>query len=238
MTMYAETFNVRPWLETPAKWLRWAMQSNTAGKLEDAGYNLQQFWKSLPKSQAKSALDWAEILTLDAQSQYALANHLGHGIQALLKAKNSGTTKLYAAWLVPFVGPALMAQGYMDRQKADEVIPKLTRQRQEAINTAEKLNDQAKDRYKQAKVTENQAKNAAHVIQKAKEKLPSSQNIEQKTSEGIDKNNPGALAEETLKDWLNKPILGLPAWAWGAGVVALLIAMPKPGPTVQLGGAR
>lgn len=236
--MYAETFNVRPWLETPAKWLRWAMQSNTAGKLEDAGYNLQQFWKSLPKSQAKSAMDWAEILTLDAQSQLALASHLGHGISALLAAKNSGAAKLYAGWLVPFVGASIMAQGYMDRKKADEVIPKLTRQRQEALDKAEKLNEQAKDRYKQSKITENQAKNAAHVIQKAKEKLPSSQNIEQKTSQDITANNPGTLLNETVKDYLNTPILGFPAWAWGAGAVALLLLIPKPGATVQLGEAR
>lgn len=83
--MYAESFNVRAWLEEPAKWLRWARQSGAAGNLDHERYNLQQFWKSLQtyKGRAKTQLDWYELMTLDASSQEALGNHLRRIVEGL-----------------------------------------------------------------------------------------------------------------------------------------------------------
>ena len=73
--MYAEQFNAPSWMEEPAQWLWWAMQSRLNGDLKDSQYNLGQFWKALDGLKA-SATDatWPEILALDSQSHIQAAN--------------------------------------------------------------------------------------------------------------------------------------------------------------------
>lgn len=73
--MYAEEFNAPTWLEEQAGWLWWAMQSRINGNLQDAQYNLQQFWGSLNSLKASAdAATWPEILALDSASHIQAAN--------------------------------------------------------------------------------------------------------------------------------------------------------------------
>jgi len=72
---YAENFNAPSWLENPSQWLWWAMQSRISGNLQDAQYNLRQFWTALDEvKKAADASTWPEILALDSQSHIQAAN--------------------------------------------------------------------------------------------------------------------------------------------------------------------
>jgi cysteinyl-tRNA synthetase len=73
--MYAENFNAPTWLEEPSQWLWWAMQSRINGNLQDAQYNLKQFWTTLDTlKQTADESTWPEILALDSQSHIQAAN--------------------------------------------------------------------------------------------------------------------------------------------------------------------
>lgn len=89
--MYAEYFNVRSWLEEPAKWLQWAVTGlNQQADLGTVNYNLQQFWNALSaaKQQAKTQQDWGEIETLDGLSQFHLSRYYTALQSGVLKQLN------------------------------------------------------------------------------------------------------------------------------------------------------
>lgn len=128
--MYAEQFNAPSWLEDPAKWLWWAMQSRIAGNLQDSVYNLQQFWASLDKVKATATdATWPEILALDAQSHIQAASTTTSIINAMEQDVNLWTSVL--GWF-----------GYAadDQQSA---IARMQAQRTQELQTAQSLASQA-----------------------------------------------------------------------------------------------
>ena len=199
--MYAETFNVRPWLETPAKWLRWAMQSLQASNSTDARYNLQQFWNALAtaKGQAQTQQDWSEILTLDAQSQWTLGN--------LYQADASDTLKKLN--LVSIGGP-LAPGDAVDSLKTK--LAQLQQNAQTAFAAQVTLAAQAK-----------QAAQAAGVTSQAAATLTVGKN-----AQGAAKNDAAFQSTQAANMTSNAglfstPFMGLPLWMWLAGGAALLL---------------
>lgn len=128
--MYAEQFNAPSWLEEPAQWLWWAMQSRLSGNLQDSIYNLHQFWTALDKVKATATdATWPEILALDAQSHIQAANTTTSIINAMEQDVNLWTAAL--GWF-----------GYTaaDQQSA---IARMQDQRSQELQTAQDLAAQA-----------------------------------------------------------------------------------------------
>jgi hypothetical protein len=199
--VYAETFNVRPWLETPAKWLRWAMQSLQAGNSTDARYNLQQFWNTLAtaKGQARTQQDWSEILTLDAQSQWTLGN--------LYQADASDTLKKLN--LVSIGGP-LAPGDAVDSLKTK--LAQLQQNAQTAFDAQVTLAAQAK-----------QAAAAAGVQSQAAATLTVGKNAQASAVNDRAFQNRQAANMTSNTDLFSTKFMGLPLWAWLAGGAALLL---------------
>ena len=248
--MYAETFNVGSWLEPQAKWLRWALQTTTPGKLKDADYNLKQFWKALEdaKKQARTALQWAEVMTLDAQSQWCLGNYYGWLISDGLSTQNDGNAAQYLALLIPYVGPALAARGYLTKEEAAAAQPQLIQKKNEAYKLAESINAQAVKAYEQAKaqaataaqkdaLNQNQAKNGSVVFPNSIKAQTGADASAIATQQRIDTSLKKS-ALDTMKDIASMQFLNMPLWVWAAGAVTLILLLPKPTPTIQLGGSR
>lgn len=127
---YAAQFNAPSWLEGPCQWLWWAMQSRIAGNLQDAQYNLAQFWKALAavKTTATDAT-WPEILALDSQSQLQSSNITSAIINQM--EQDVSTT---SAWLGVF--------GWQGTD-AKTAIAKLQDQRTAALTSAQDLANQS-----------------------------------------------------------------------------------------------
>lgn len=224
--MYAETFDVRPWLEPAAKWLRWAMQSTQARKLDDAQYNLNQFWKSLEsfKGRARTSQDWAEILTLDAQSQWAYSNYCQARQSQIMAATNDyGTAKKSFGLLAPsnwIEWATGQNDPQLDRYAAQ--VKEYGRQAEQANATAETLAQQAADASRKAQV-KTQAENTVTVT---------SRNAPRVKSENAAKDR----VETWMRDEANKSpnpftfeLWGLPVWAWGAiAIGGILLLTPAP----------
>ena len=220
--MYAETFRVQGWLETPAKWLRWAMQSLTARKLDDVRYNLGQFWTALAaaKVQAVSQLQWADILTLDSQSQWTLGNLYQNDQSDQLKSLNGLMTSRNI--VVPFSAPEILGAAVTYFATETAVIRSKIASLGEGAGAAFKaqisLANQAAEAYRKAGNTNNQATNSATVGGYA--------------STGNASNTAEALRQAgnmekvpSLADLLSGDFFGLPVWAWlgGAATIALLV---------------
>jgi hypothetical protein len=220
--MYAETFNVRPWLETPAKWLRWAMQSLTARNLTDVRYNLQQFWSALPqaKAQAKTQQDWSEILTLDAQSQWTLGNLYQSDASDVLKEINRyGQGLSLDFWLNPMTAINDYFLG-----KTDPNIPPL-------VTKLQALNKSAAAAFKAqvdlaAKAT--QAAQAAGVQSQAAATLTVGQNAKKAAANDAEvmlKQARDMSESPTFWDLFLTDFAGVPLWAWLAGGAAVLLLL-------------
>lgn len=220
--MYAETFNVRPWLETPAKWLRWAMQSLTARNLTDTQYNLQQFWTSLTpaKAQAKTAQDWSEVLTLDAQSQWTLGN--------LYQAQASDVLKKVNAYTAATGGGLFQNPVEFLTDKLGITTPQLTQYRQEIQDDtnkaaiAFKAQVQLADQAKAAAASAGVASQAAATLTVGKNAAASAPNDAASMTQQFTTMAQRSSMSDLL-GLLNTSILGLPAWAWIAGGAALLL---------------
>jgi hypothetical protein len=133
--MYAEQFNAPTWLEEPAKWLWWAMQSRIAGNLEDALYNLREFWKAIevPKASADEAT-WPEILAMDAQSHIQAAN-----ITSAIINRMEGDLSSAVAWAT-FWSPNMMKDYIGTTKEAARVsITRMQEQRERELQTASEL---------------------------------------------------------------------------------------------------
>jgi len=199
--VYAETFNVRPWLETPAKWLRWAMQSLQASNSTDTRYNLQQFWNALAtaKGQAQTQQDWSEILTLDAQSQWTLGN--------LYQADASDTLKKLN--LVSIGGPLAPGEA-VDSLKAK--LAQLQQNAQTAFAAQVTLAEQAK-----------QAAAAAGVQSQAAATLTVGKNAQRAAVNDSAFQTKQAANMTSNVNFFSTSILGVPLWGWLAGGAALLL---------------
>jgi hypothetical protein len=127
---YADQFNAPSWLEGPAQWLWWAMQSRIAGNLTDAQYNLAQFWKALDTVKATASdATWPEIMALDSQSQLQSAN-----ITSAIINQMEQDVSTVSAWLGVF--------GWSGTD-AKTAIAKLQDQRTAALASAANLAAQA-----------------------------------------------------------------------------------------------
>ncbi len=215
--MYAETFNVRPWLETPAKWLRWAMQSLQASNTTDARYNLQQFWTTLAtaKGQAQAQQDWSEILTLDAQSQWTLGNLYQADASDVLKQINADSSvnnlMNYANPLISVSDPVMVAL----KSKMDG----LNKSAATAFAAQVQLAAQAKAAAASAGV-QSQAATTLHVGQNAQTAAANDAAVMNREAQVFSTpTNP--LTD--LKSALTSSLLGLPLWAWLAGGAAVLL---------------
>lgn len=242
--MYAETFSVRPWLEEPAKWCRWAQQSSVNGNQGDARYNLEQFWKSLEpiKAQARTALDWSEVLTLDAQSHIFLAQIMvKEQRERMIWSAEYSAVKETAYDLMPPLKWLEWA-----RQKAFEVgdpnlsiladqVAELGKQAEAANATGQALAKQAVTARDQAMredntVKEGQENRTAQLMDWDQQKIQTGNQNAAATMRRIQQKD----AQSPL-DRMGNPftfqVLGLPVWAWGAvalGVVLLLVpAVPR-----------
>ena len=194
--MYAEQFNAPTWLEEPAQWLWWTMQSRINGQLENATYNLQKFWESLNivKATATEAT-WPEILALDSQSHIQAANVTGAIINQM--EQDANTT---GAWLRFFSGT--LFNGWKGGS-TPQAVAIMQAQRLKELQTADYLAGQARNAMSQRvqAVAENR------ISQEAAERA-----IENTTLENIIKND--------------TTFLGVPLWAWalgGLGIFALLV---------------
>jgi hypothetical protein len=128
---YAEQFNAPSWLEDPSQWLWWAMQSRINGNLQDAQYNLKQFWTALDgvKKNADEST-WPEIMALDSQSHIQAAN-ITSGIINQMETDISTVS----AWIGLFGWKGLDAKA---------AIAKMQDQRTQELATAASLADQAR----------------------------------------------------------------------------------------------
>jgi len=203
--MFAETFNVRPWLEEPSKWLRWAAQSLTARKLQDARYNLQQFWNGLAayKSRAATPLDWAELYTLDGQSKETLARLYDADIQGVL-AVMSNSMGLFAE---------------ADKDK----IKRLEESKTRALAEAQEFSQKAQAYYTQAK----------HAgAQQATAGAENAKRLQAYALKDLNLNK--ASAEANSESFFSLNLLGVPVWAWIAGAAGVALLLTTSGPRMAL----
>lgn len=254
--MYAETFDVRAWLEPACKWLRWAMQSIPSRKLKDARYNLQQFWKALEpfKRQAKTARDWSEILVLDSQSQWTLASLCGAEQTAImLEMANYSAAKRTSADLMPpvkWVDWAMKkAFDYQDAglAAAAKKVQDLGDQAEQANQRAAALARQAETadtqaRTEDATIPKGQAGNTRHVTDYTAPMVTQRNQSAQKTTGGIIRQDqaPPTFPSFGIGNPFTFKLWGLPVWAWGAlGVGVLLLLTPStPRVSFSTGGQR
>lgn len=128
---YAEQFNAPSWLEGPSQWLWWAMQSRINGNLEDARYNLSEFWKSLESlKRGATEATWPEILALDSQSHIQAANITSGIINAMEQDINTAS-----AWMGIFGWQGLDSKA---------AIRRMQDQRTQELATAENLANQSR----------------------------------------------------------------------------------------------
>jgi hypothetical protein len=128
---YAEQFNAPSWLEDASQWLWWTMQSRINGNLQDAQYNLKQFWTALEEVKRNATeATWPEIMALDAQSHIQAAN-----VTSAIIGEMEGDISTVSAWVGAF------GWSGMDSKAA---IKKMQDQRSQELETAASLASQAR----------------------------------------------------------------------------------------------
>lgn len=225
--MYAETFNVRPWLETPAKWLRWAMQSLTARNLTDVRYNLQQFWSALPqaKAQAKTQQDWSEILTLDAQSQWTLGNLYQAQASDVLKDLNKYTSARDIGGYLSYMDPMTAISKLANIQ--DPTITAVKAKLEDLAKKAQTAFDAQVNLASQAVAAANAAgiKSQAQATATVGAKYQAGASVDAAfMRQQADQMNSHGWGNDLL-DAVKTPIIGIPLWAWLAGGAAVLLLL-------------
>lgn len=237
---YAERFKVRTWLETPAKWLSWAIDSTA--KPQDMSYNLQQFWKSLePIKAAKlDAQRWGEVLLLDSRSQSTLG-YL-YLIQAAQKARAAAVYSVDAGWGKAFVlattglGAAallpkvreFMAKNDPGLSAYKASVKTLHDQAQAAFTKAAQMADQSKKALDSVGADPTQAQRAGTMAQSGQVQTT---NAGGQVAAWIDDTAAKAGPSLDLPKLAAMPIAGVPLWVWAAGGLALALALTA-GPTV------
>ncbi|MDP1832629.1 MAG: hypothetical protein Q8K67_11265 [Geothrix sp.] len=217
-------------METQAKWLRWAMQSLTARKLEDVRYNLQKFWESLSDAKGRAAKpqDWGDIMTLDAQSQWTLGNLYQNDQADMLKQLNNFMLARNVG--VAMTGPILMstAAKYFAAGTTEirSKIENLGASASAAFKAQSNLASQAEAEYRKAGIQDNQARSTGQVASYAVTGAPLETKNNLRQASTIAK--PPEIPNPFSLDFL-----GFPLWAWiaGAAGIALLVAT---GPTVVM----
>jgi hypothetical protein len=237
---YAERFKVRAWLETPAKWLSWAIDSTA--KPQDMAYNLQQFWKALEpiKSAKLNTQQWGEVLLLDSRSQSTLG-YL-YLIQAAQKARDAAVYSVDAGWGKAFVlatsglGAAALlpkVREFLARNDAGLTAYKasvktLHDQAQAAFNRAAQMAEQSRQALASSGADATQAQRAGTMAQSGKVQALNSAG---QTVTWIDDTAAKAGPGLDLPKLAAMPIAGVPLWVWAAGGLALALVLTT-GPTV------
>jgi hypothetical protein len=195
--MYAEQFNAPTWLEGPAQWLWWTMQSRINGNLKDAKYNLDQFWTALGQMKAGATeATWPEILALDSQSHIQAANITGAIINEMERDYNN-----YAFMFnFPLIGKA----GQIVTPPAAAVKAQQD-QRLKELQTAAALAEQA------------QTAAASRVVAVAENRISYDEAERAQENTQIDR-----ITRDQSSD-----LLGIPLWAWGIGAAALLYLVSR-----------
>ena len=158
--MYAEEFNAPSWLERPSQWLWWAFQEKQNGNIENAQYNLGQFWAALNevKSTATDAT-WPEILALDAQSHIQQANIISSTINSLQQGINT----------VSSIAGIFGLKSDLAREGAD-ITPDLQDMRTSELEVARLLATQARTATAGRVASVASGRLSQDVVEKAKEK--------------------------------------------------------------------
>lgn len=234
--MYAETFQVRPWLETPAKWLRWAIQSMSPDKLSDCSYNLGQFWAALAqaKTQATDDLSWSEILQLDSRSQQTLAGYytiLQQGkataLQEYLINQRFLVSPLGAAADVGWINKVLTWTAGLADPSAKSMaaeIADLGVKAQGAAAQFQALANQAAARRASAGSAPGQTGYTAGASQSTGALVRTMTN--QTSQQSGDAANPASPLKQ-IEDWMLGSWFGVPRWAWVAGGTVLLLILTQ-----------
>lgn len=192
--MYAEQFNAPTWLETPSQWLWWAMQSRINGKLEDAHYNLTQFWQSLAGVKASAdESTWPEILALDSQSHIQAANLTSAIINEMERDLNRA-----AAWIRFFSGT--IYNQWKDSNGTRAAIVRMQEQRKKELETAAALAEQAR------------TATAERALALAEQRI---------SVEDAERAAENTNIESILRN--DEDFGGVPLWAWIAGAVAFVL---------------
>lgn len=251
--MYAETFKVPAALETPAKWARWAQQALSVKKLQDAEFNLQQFWKAIQpfKAQASTPAQWAPVLTLDSFSQFVLA-----GLQQARQIETLGLLNTHIS--ARNLGPKILVPGISIWSDFNKNVDKAL---DGAINWAYSLDPYVKQlqaklqQYKQGaaaamSASQKLAQQAADAERRAKTSAPGSvaSNLVSLTTTGpaqvqgfnslttatqgriTQTQTPGQAAGVLLNEGAKAAggILGsIPWWVWAAGGLVLAVLLTK-----------
>lgn len=240
--MYAESFDVRPWLEPACKWLRWAMQTVQAGRLSDARYNLQQFWKALEsfKAKATTSRDWSEVLLLDSQSQWTLGTLCQAEQNAVMQSMaNYSAVKQTGGTLMPWVKWIDWAmQKAFDTQDqalaaAAKKVQELGAQGEQANRNARALAKQAEQADAQARAQEpglpkSQVSNTVRVTDYTAPMITQRNTAAGKITGDILRQDREAPSFPKLPNPFSLEFWGLPVWAWGVlGLGAVLLLTPS-----------
>lgn len=196
--MYAERFNAPEWLEEPAQWLWWAMQSRINGELENAHYNLQKFWTVLAQFKASAnETTWPEILALDSQSHIQAANLTSAIILQMEKDANTA-----AAWIRFFSGT--IYNRWKETNGVRAAISRMQEQRKTELETAANLAGQARTAT---------AERAQYLAEQRISTEESERMMENRNIENIMKND----SEDG----------SIPLWAWAIGALAIVILVRR-----------
>lgn len=236
---YAERFKVRAWLEAPAKWLSWAIDSTS--KPQDVSYNLQQFWKALePIKAAKlDAQRWGEVLLLDSRSQSTLGYLYLY--QAAVTAKEAAVYSVDAGWAKAFtLGPAGLGVSMLPKVREflakndpginarKAAVKVLHDQAQAAFTRASQMAEQSKKALASVGADPTQAQRAGTMAQSGQVQTT---NAGGQAVAWIDDTAAKAGPSLDLPKLAAMPIAGVPLWVWAAGGLALALALTA-GPTV------
>ena len=231
---YAERFKVGAWLEEPAKWLSWAI--DTASSPKDQAWNLQQFWQALAlrKSSSLSTQQWGEVLLLDSRGQSTLGGY--YLIQAADKAKAAAVYSVDGAWAKSFVlsvvglGAAALlpkVREFLARNdpalKAYQAsIKDLYDKAQEAFGKASQMAEQSKKALASTNATM-----AARAQTQAKSGQVITQNSRGPTEQMVMETAINAGPQFDLGKTFTASLGGIPVWGWlvGIGALALVITM-------------
>lgn len=236
---YADRFKVGAWLEEPAKWLSWAI--DTANSPKDQAWNLQQFWNALALRKASnlSAQQWGEILLLDSRAQSTLGGY--YLAQAGQQAKNAAIYSVDTAWAKAFVLAVNGLGAAALLPKVREFLAKTDPALKAYQSAIQATYDKAQAAFTQAAQMADQSNKAQASVQAERAKAQAktgqiSTNNGRVTSEQyVKKTSTDAGPKVGVPNALNSTIAGIPAWGWllAVGAVALIVVAAPAAPTVM-----